>query len=296
MRFDVVTVAYNSADHLRDCIEPLAGQPDIHPIVVDNACPARSPDLVRDLPNVTVVEMGRNAGFGAGCNAGARAGDGDAILFLNPDASMTPDDLRTLARAFEEHPRCGAVGPHIAEVTGETQLSIRRVPTLASAFAEALYVHHLVGDAAWASEIVKGGYDTAHEVEWLSGAVVCIRRAAFEQVGGFDERLFMYSEDTDLGVRLREAGWTLRYDPDATSWHVGGGSAPRPEQAALKATARITYARIHERGVRYAAFRVAFALYEAARIPQAAARSRSHLRGRLRALHVALGGSARLPG
>ena len=80
------------------------------------------------------------------------------------------------------------------------------------------------------------------------------------------------------------------------SWHVGGGSAPRPEQAALKATARITYARIHERGVRYAAFRVAFALYEAARIPQAAARSRSHLRGRLRALHVALGGSARLPG
>jgi N-acetylglucosaminyl-diphospho-decaprenol L-rhamnosyltransferase len=296
MHFDVVTVAYNSGDHLRDCIEPLAGQPDIHPIVVDNACPTRSPDLVRDLPGVTVVGMGRNAGFGAGCNAGARAGDGDAILFLNPDASMTPDDLRKLARAFEDHPRCGAVGPHIAEVTGETQLSIRRLPTLASAFSEALYLHHLLRGAPWASEVVKGGYDRAHEVEWLSGAVVCIRRAAFEEIGGFDERLFMYSEDTDIGVRLRHAGWTLRYEPSATSWHVGGGSAPRPEQAALKATARITYARIHERGLRYAAFRVAFALYEAARIPPAAARSRSHLRGRLRALHVALGGSVRLPG
>src|SRR3954462_15468373 len=147
MRFDVVTVAYNSSEHLRACIEPLAGQPDIHPIVVDNACPERSPDLVRDLPGVTVVDMGRNAGFGAGCNAGARAGDGDAILFLNPDASMTPYDLRALARAFEEHPRCGAAGPHIAEVTGETQLSIRRLPTLAAAFSAALYLPHLVPDA-----------------------------------------------------------------------------------------------------------------------------------------------------
>src|SRR3954451_917893 len=289
MRFDVVTVAYNSGDHLRECIEPLSGQPDIRPIVVDNACPSRSPELVRDLPGVTVVEMGRNAGFGAGCNAGAQAGDGDAILFLNPDASMTADDVRKLARAFEEHPRCGAVGPHIAEVTGETQLSIRRIPTLASAFSEALYLHHLLRGRPWASEVVSSGYDTAHEVEWLSGAVVCIRRSAFEQIGGFDERLFMYSEDTDIGVRLRDAGWTQRYEPAATSWHVGGGSAPRPEQAALKATARITYARIHERGVRYAGFRVAFALYEAARILPAAARSRSHLRGGLRALHVALG-------
>src|SRR3954468_21594469 len=164
MRFDVVTVAYNSSDHLRDCIEPLAGQPDIHPIVVDNACPERSPDLVRDLPGVSVVAMGRNAGFGAGCNAGARAGDGDAILFLNPDASMTPDDLRLLARAFEQHPRCGAVGPHIEETTGETQFSIRRLPRLSSAFAEAFYLHHVLRSVPWANEVVRWGYDTAHEV------------------------------------------------------------------------------------------------------------------------------------
>src|SRR3954447_13629891 len=101
MRFDVVTVAYNSSEHLRACIEPLAGQPDIHPIVVDNACPERSPDLVRDLPGVSVVDMGRNARFAAGGKGGARPGDGPAILFLNPDASMTPDDRRLLARAFE---------------------------------------------------------------------------------------------------------------------------------------------------------------------------------------------------
>src|SRR5690242_5994554 len=109
MRTDVVIVAYRSAGHLRACVEPLCGQPDVNVVVVDNDCPERSPDTVRDL-SLTIVDMGRNAGFGAGCNAGAAAGRGDAILFLNPDARIDAAGVRALAARMEDLPAVGAIG------------------------------------------------------------------------------------------------------------------------------------------------------------------------------------------
>ena len=82
---DVVVVAYNSRDRLRACVGPLLGVDWIRPIVVDNASPDRSAEAVEDLP-LTVVRPSVNRGFGAGCNAGWRAGDSPWVLFLNPDA------------------------------------------------------------------------------------------------------------------------------------------------------------------------------------------------------------------
>src|SRR5207244_12068437 len=141
---------------------------------------------VADL-DVAVVEMGYNAGFGTACNAGAAAGDGEAILFLNPDARMSPTDVGMLARGFEEDANAAAVGPHILEQNGETQLSMRYLPRLRSAFGEALFLHHIFRRADWPTEIVRHGYGSDASVEWLSGAVLCVRRSAFEAVGGVGE-------------------------------------------------------------------------------------------------------------
>ena len=99
---------------------------------------------------------------------------------------------------------------------------------------------------------------------------------------------FIYSEDADLCTRLREHGFRVRYVPSAKVIHEGGGSAPRPLQAALRAEARIQYARLHEHGFRYFAFRVAYALHEVLRLPVAALRSRTHLRGRLDAVRASV--------
>lgn len=292
MSVDVVVVAYRSGSHLRASVEPLCNEPDLHVIVVDNACPERSTAQVEGLP-VELVEMGRNAGFGAGCNSGAGRGRGDAILFLNPDATIAPSDVRALAAVLDGDPSCAAVGPRILETNGELQLSMRRAPRLRSAFGEAFFLHHLFRHAAWPTEIVRIGYDTPREVEWLSGAVLCARRSAFEQVGGFDERLFLYSEDTDLCTRLRERGYALRYEPGALARHAGGGSAPRSSLVALKAEGRVTYARLHERRARYLAFRLAYAAHELVRVPLALVRSRTHARWRLVALAVTLAGRDR---
>ena len=286
MRVDVVTVAYRSAEHLRACVEPLCGRYGIRVVVVDNDCPERSPDLVADLP-LELVRMGRNAGFGAACNAGAAMGDAPSILFLNPDARIEPDDVRELAATLAG-PGVGACGPRILDARGGPVLSVRREPRLRSAFAEALFLHHLLPDAAWASEIVRDGYDERHEAEWLSGAALCVRRDAFERVGGFDERFFLYSEDADLCRRLRDAGLAVVYEPRAVARHSGGASAPASRQLAAKAAARLVYARAHMSRPRYLAFRAAVVLHELLRLPLAGGRSRAELRGRAVALSRAV--------
>ncbi|PWU25510.1 MAG: hypothetical protein C5B48_00955 [Candidatus Rokuibacteriota bacterium] len=284
---DVVVVAYRSRRHLRQCVEPLEHDPDLHVIVVDNACPERSCELLDGL-SVEILPMGRNAGFGPACNAGAGRGSGQSILFLNPDATISPESVRSLAAHLERNRTCGVVGPHIFEVNGETQLSMRRAPRLGSAFAEAVFLHHALPRAAWASEIVRDGYESPAEVEWLSGAVLCVRRSAFIEVGGFDERFFLYSEDADLCARLRAAGYGVQYRPEATAVHEGGGSAPRPQQAAQKVEGRLLYARLHAGRTAYLVTRLVCVLNELVRVPIAATRSRSHLRGRLAGLSAAL--------
>ena len=138
---DVIVVAYRSARYLRACVEPLCVHPDIDVTVVDNACPERSPATLDGLP-VRIVQMGRNAGFGAGCNAGAARGSSGAILFLNPDARMEPADVLLLAGRLRDDPSLGVVGPRLLGADGTTQLSMRREPGLATAFGEALFLPH----------------------------------------------------------------------------------------------------------------------------------------------------------
>jgi len=285
-----VVVAYRSSECLRMCVEPLAGVDGVRVFVADNGCPEDSTTTVADLP-VEIVRMGGNRGFGAACNVAAARGEGETILFLNPDAQIEPDALGPLLRAA----RAGAGGPLITSGTDEIHLSVRRDPRLASTFAEALFLHHLVPRASWATELVRDGYDVCHPAEWLSGAALCVDRAAFERVGGFDERLFLYSEDADLCRRLRDAGYSVTFEPASVARHQGGASAPAPGQAALKAYARIRYARIHEHGLRYACFRIGFVLYELMRLPVALGRSRPALRGRLAALRVTLGARPQVP-
>jgi N-acetylglucosaminyl-diphospho-decaprenol L-rhamnosyltransferase len=283
---DVVVVAYRSARYLRGAVEPFCTDSDFNVVVVDNDCPERSPQTLDGLA-VEIVAMRRNVGFGAGCNAGAARGSADAILFLNPDARMSPADVRLLADRLARDPGLGAVGPRMTDADGLMHLTMRREPRLGSAFGEALLLHRAFPGASWTTEIVRDGYDAEHEAEWLGGAALCVRRSAFERIGGFDERFFMYCEDIDLGKRLRESGCRLLYEPAARAVHLGGGSTPGSLNSVLRAKARITYAALHEHFPRYLAFRLATALAELARMPLAAGQD-SLLRERADALLIAL--------
>jgi GT2 family glycosyltransferase len=241
-----VVVSYNSRDRLEACVEGLAGRAGIEVVVVDNASPDGSLEAVADLP-VTGLQLDRNGGFAHGCNAGWRAGSGDYVLFLNPDATIPETDLRRLAAVLDADPRVAAIGPRILHSTGELDFSQRRFPRLRSTYAQALFLHRLFPRALWADETVRReeDYERPGPAEWVSGACVLVRRSALEELGGMDEGFFLYCEDTDLCKRLWDAGHEVRFEPGATAVHEGGASAPRPSLIPVLVASRVRYASKH---------------------------------------------------
>jgi N-acetylglucosaminyl-diphospho-decaprenol L-rhamnosyltransferase len=258
---DAVVVAYNSAEHLRGCVEPLSRMEGVRAIVADNASSDDCLATIADLP-VLALPLGRNGGFSHGCNAGWRAGDAPYVLFLNPDARIDERSLRALAGVLDANERVGLVGPRIVHDDGSLALSQRRFPRPASTYARALFLHRLLPRAAWASETVQdpGAYSHPAAPDWVSGACMLVRRALLERLGGLDEGFFLYCEDKDLCKRIRDAGFDVRFEPSATAVHHEGASAPRPTLFAVLTTSRLRYARKHGGPVAAALERVGVAL------------------------------------
>jgi N-acetylglucosaminyl-diphospho-decaprenol L-rhamnosyltransferase len=247
---DIVVVSYNSRDELRACVEPLTSLPDVRVFVVDNASSDESLEAVADLP-LTRVQLDRNGGFAHGCNVGWRAGNGEYVLFLNPDASLTPNALARLAAVLDDGSEVGAVGPRLIGLDGRLNYSLRRFPRLRSTFAQALFVHRLFPQAPWTDEVVRedAAYQRRAAAEWISGACILTRRSALVALDGLDEGFFMYCEDTDFCARLWAHGLEVRYEPEAVVVHEGGASAPRPSLLPVLAASRVRYARKHRGSV-----------------------------------------------
>ena len=258
---DVVVVSYNSRQHLRGCLEPLARLADVYVVVVDNASTDGSVNTLDGLP-VTILARSQNGGFAVGCNAGWRAGSAPHVLFLNPDATIDESSLRRLIAVLEELPTAGAVAPRIEHPDGSVAHSLRRFPRPTSTLAQALFLHRLFPRAAWADELVRdpAAYAHAWSPDWVSGACLLVRRAALERLEGWDEGFFLYGEDVDLCARLREAGFGLRFEPGARAVHEEGASTPRAATYPLLAAARLRYARKHFSRPARAVDRVAVAL------------------------------------
>jgi N-acetylglucosaminyl-diphospho-decaprenol L-rhamnosyltransferase len=242
---DVVTVAYNSRDTLRACVEPLMRLPWVSVIVVDNASPDDSAGVVADLP-IRTIRAPRNGGFAYGCNLGIAAGAAEFVLLLNPDAWIKSASLMTLVSALRVDPALGSVGPRTFDDGGQLHWTQRRFPRLRSTYAQALGLHRVAPLASWADVIKEpAAYARPTAPDWLSGGCVLLRRTALEDVGGLDEGFFLYSEETDLFRRMRDQGWRARFEPQATAYHQGYASAPRETTPPIMARSRVRYARKH---------------------------------------------------
>ena len=226
MSVSIVIVSFNAREHLERCLDVVAGSGH-EVVVVDNASSDGSPALVRErFPSVRLVELEENIGFGAANNVGMEVASGRWLLLLNSDAWPVGDAIERLAAFGEAHPRAGIVGPRLRNTDGSLQPSVRGHPTLWRIATEYLFLRRLAPRSRALNAFYGGGFDHAsvREVEVLKGAVLLVRREAFEAVGGFDPAYFMYGEEMDLCYRVREAGWTVVFDPDAEFVHVGGVS------------------------------------------------------------------------
>jgi N-acetylglucosaminyl-diphospho-decaprenol L-rhamnosyltransferase len=284
---DVVVVSYNSRETLRDCVEPLVHMREADVFVVDNDSQDGALETIGDLP-LHVLSRNENGGFAAGCNDGWRAGSAPLVLFLNPDARLDEESLRELVRTLDADPRVGIAGPRLLASDGSVQFSQRRFPALRSTFAQAVFLHRVFPRASWTDEVVRdlAAYDTPGSPEWLSGACLLVRRDVLERLGGWDDSFFLYSEDTDLCCRARNAGFDVRYVPTAKATHVGGQSSPRAGLLPMLAESRLRYANKHETRIRASCQRVGIALSALSHL--AAARTRGSRAGHARALRDTL--------
>jgi N-acetylglucosaminyl-diphospho-decaprenol L-rhamnosyltransferase len=227
----VVVVNYESGPALLHCVEGLRAEGPAELVVVDNGSADGSGRQLHDrFPDVEVVVPGRNLGYGAAANRGVAATTAPAVLVCNPDLEVRPGALADLAAALAADPGCALVGPLIRDPAGERYPSARQFPGLVDAAGHAL-LGIFAPDNRFTRSYQKadlGGAGPGTEVvDWVSGACFLVRRAAFEQVGGFDEAYFMYAEDVDLCWRLGRAGWRVAYVPAAEVTHLQGVSTDR---------------------------------------------------------------------
>ncbi len=200
--------------------------------MVDNGSSAQDPGVPSgEFPHVRLIALPRNTGFGSAANVGVAATSGQWVLLLNPDAWPIGDGVEQLLGFAAARPSLGAVGPVLVGPEGEPRRSTIRPPlgpaplALWSAFPREVSAAY----GAWRRATGRLRRHRVHGAEFLQGAALLVRRRAFEQVGGFDERFFMYAEDADLCAGLREAGWGVELCPAARFVHVGGGSSASDE-------------------------------------------------------------------
>jgi len=264
---DVVVVSYMSREFLRSCVGPLAADPGIQVVVVDNASPDRSLEAVEGL-DVLKIARDQNGGFARACNEGWRLTSAPYVLFLNPDARIAPEDVRRLVAAVERDETVAIVGPRIVDFDGTLVHSQRRFLTVRSIWAQGLFLHHLFPRAVWTDGVVRNDelYATPGSPDWVSGACLLVRRRILEQLDGFDERFFMYCEDEDLCRRAKALGFDIRFEPSVVAAHAGGASAPRAASFPVLVQSRRRYLAKHHGAVARVVGRVGMTMGESIRL------------------------------
>jgi N-acetylglucosaminyl-diphospho-decaprenol L-rhamnosyltransferase len=222
----VAIVSWNTRDLLARCLESLAPEVDAgraEAWVVDNASSDGSADLVRRAyPWAELIASGRNLGFGAAVNLVAARTSTEWLALANADVELTPGALPAMLSAGQRDPAAGAVAPRLISCDGQVQHSVHSFPTLrftALSTVGAYRLSHRLGERM----CLEGLWDPSRPrvVDWALGAFLLVRRASWDDVGGFDEGQWMYAEDLDLGWRLALAGWHTRYEPSAMVRHRG---------------------------------------------------------------------------
>lgn len=244
---EIIVVAYGAPELLRAALEPVRTLPVT---VVDNSSLPEIAALCAEL-GVRYLDAGRNGGFAAGVNIGLadRLVPGADVLLLNPDARISPSSVAALQDALHADPRLASVAPTQADDKGRAARVEWPFPSPANAWLEAVGLGRFQG----------GG-------TYVIGAVMLLRAEALAQVGGFDERFFLYAEETDWAYRAWRLGWRHGLAADVAAEHVGAGTSrdPRIREAHFHASQE-RYLRKHFGSAGWTAARAAVWLGAAAR-------------------------------
>lgn len=232
-------VTWNTAECLERCLEALPaalGGLAAELVVVDNASSDGSADVAQRFPGVRVVRNTENVGYARAMNQALHGTSAPFLLALNPDTEPSPDSLAELVEFLRSNPDVGLVAPRLLNADGTLQHSVHRFPSIALATVVGFVPLPLrpgrIGEGWW----LEGSADALHEhtvdVDWVIGAVHCIRAAALDGASAYSERWFMYVEDLNLCWQLHKRGWRITLLGETAVTHLGNVAGERAWGAA----------------------------------------------------------------
>lgn len=223
----IIIVNWNTRDLLADCLASVAAHPPTRAheiIVVDNASADGSADMVRErYPSVRLLALTQNLGFASGNNRAMELSHGRFLLFLNPDTVLYPGAVDALVAFMEDHPEAGAAGSMLLNADGTLQTSCFPAPTLGRELWRLFHFDALRPIGVYPMQ--QWPTDAPRQVDTVQGASFIVRREVLAEVGKLDESFFMYSEEVDWCLRIREAGWSIHWVPASRVVHYGGQSS-----------------------------------------------------------------------
>lgn len=213
----ILVLHWRGIDLTKSCLESVQKltYKNIRTLVVDNGSQANDGEtLKKSFPEITVLRLSENFGFAGGCNRGMEfclEQNADFIWLINNDARVSPNSLSTLAKHAKQNARVGALGASIVE-------------SLESVEKQVIGGHGTIDFVQAKTRVSSNAASGAIECDWLHGSNLLLRSLALKDVGLFDERYFLYFEDTELCQRMRLNGWKCLFVPDAEVEHIGNAS------------------------------------------------------------------------
>lgn len=245
----VIIVSHDDRRWLDRCLRSVlahAGDAQVEVVLVDNGTDGAARAVQAAFASVRVLAI-ENHGFAHANNRGVLVASGRYIVFLNPDTEIVDGDFSELVATLERRPEIGLVGVRQVTADGTLWPTIRYFPSISRALGDSLGAERSRWRARWVGEreLNFSLYDREVECDWTSGSFMCARREALLGAGLMDERFFMYSEEPDLCLRIKRAGWSVRHLPQMTILHHAGKGGRPPLVQAQEAYSRRLYAHKH---------------------------------------------------
>lgn len=236
----ITICSWNTKEDTRKCLQSIYDcyhEGKIETIVIENASEDSSAEMIEnEFPWVKLIKLKQNVGFAKGHNIGFKESKGEILMALNSDTIVHGGALKKLISFFMQNKDVGIAGPKLLNPDGSLQYSCRKFPTPLAALFRNTPLGKMFPKNKFARDYLMQdwAHDESRDVDWLSGAALCIKRELYEKIGGFDEQFFMYLEDVDLCKRAHEAGYRVVYLPDAIITHAIGRSSDRVANEMIK--------------------------------------------------------------
>jgi len=243
MQLSIIIPSFNTKSLLKKCLASVfkeTSKVKFEVIVVDNASSDGSAEMVRkEFPKVKLIELDDNCGYGKANNLGVEQAKGDWLLLLNSDTKVIDGGIDRTFRVISQKKfpvDAPVIGGKLVYPDYSFQQSVGYFPTLCRVIAMMLFLDDLpvLGQLFKPYQVSRPGfYRTEHEVDWVTGAFLLIKRKLFNSVGGFDDNYFMYGEEVDLCYRLKKKGARIFYTPETEVVHLKGGSSSQGFESAV---------------------------------------------------------------